>query len=326
VFDLLVTTQEEGSFVGLQLPPRGVGKAGRGRRAPLLAAVLGVAVVLLAGCSSENRDDWKNLAMPSPATEQGEHTLALWQGAWVAALLTGVVVWALIFWVVWHYRRRSDDEIPIQTRYNLPLEIFYTVAPIIMVIVFFSHTVRVQNIVLDDPTPDNTIEVVGQQWTWTFNYGLGEQDPSANDDLDDDEYAYDKYAYVAGTGSDIPTLVLPVDQTTRFNLYSPDVIHDFGVPAFLIKMDVIPGRVNHYQVTPTEIGEYRGKCYELCGVYHSRMLFNVRVVSQEDYAAYLADLEDTQNTSDGPLIGGENADTQVGLTNEADEYGEGDAE
>lgn len=326
VFDLLVTTQEEGSFVGLQLPPRGVGKARRGRRAPLLAAVLGVAVVLLAGCSSENRDDWKNLAMPSPATEQGESTLALWQGAWVAALLTGVLVWALIFWVVWRYRRRSDDEIPIQTRYNLPLEIFYTVAPIIMVIVFFSHTVRVQNIVLDDPTPDNTIEVVGQQWSWTFNYGVGEQDPSANDVLDDDEYAYDQYAYTVGTASDIPTLVLPVDQTTRFNLYSPDVIHDFGVPAFLIKMDVIPGRVNHYQVTPTEIGTYSGKCYELCGVYHSRMLFNVEVVSQEEYAAYVAELAQTENTSDGPLIGGENADSQIGLTDEADEYAEGDAE
>ncbi|WP_253943944.1 aa3-type cytochrome oxidase subunit II [Nocardioides marmotae] len=311
--------------MGLQLPPRGVGKARRGRRAILLAAVLGLAAVL-SGCSADSQEEWKNLAMPSPATEQGEHTLALWQGAWIAALVTGVIVWALIFWAVWRYRRRSDDEIPIQTRYNLPLEVFYTLAPIIMVIVFFSHTVRVQNIVLDDPTPDNTVEVVGQQWSWTFNYGLGEQDASANDELTDDEYAYDEYAYVSGTGSDIPTLVLPVNQTTRFNLYSPDVIHDFGVPAFLIKMDVIPGRVNHYQVTPKEIGTYAGKCYELCGVYHSRMLFNVEVVSEEDYAAYLEELEATGNTSDGPLIGGENADTQVGMTNEADEYAEGGAE
>ena len=88
--------------------------------------------------------------MPEPASAQGEHTLALWQGAWIAALVTGVVVWGLIFWVVVRYRRRSDDEIPMQTRYNLPLEIFYTIAPIIMVIVFFSHTVKTQNIVLDE--------------------------------------------------------------------------------------------------------------------------------------------------------------------------------
>ena len=88
--------------------------------------------------------------MPKPVTVEGESTLDLWQGAWIAALLTGVVVWGLIFYAIWRFRRRSDDEVPIQTRYNLPLEIFYTIFPIIMVIVFFSHTIRVQNIVLND--------------------------------------------------------------------------------------------------------------------------------------------------------------------------------
>ncbi len=88
--------------------------------------------------------------MPDPASVQGEHILSLWQGAWIAALLTGVVVWALIFYAIFRFRRRSDDEIPVQTRYNLPLEIFYTIAPVIMVIVFFAHTVETQNFVLDD--------------------------------------------------------------------------------------------------------------------------------------------------------------------------------
>ena len=129
------------------------------------------------------------------------------------------------------YRRRSDDEIPVQTRYNLPLEIFYTIAPVVMVIVFFAHTVRTQNIVLEDDTaPENIIEVTGQQWSWTFNYGLGEPDNSADDDRYDDDFAYDSYVHDGGTGSYIPELWLPVDETTRFNLHSPDVIHDFGCP------------------------------------------------------------------------------------------------
>ena len=120
-------------------------------------AVPAVGIALLAsGCDSEEA---KRLAMPDPASSQGEHILNLWQGAWIAALVTGVVVWGLIFYVVVRYRRRSDDEIPIQTRYNLPLEIFYTIFPVIMVIVFFSHTVRVQNEVLDDSPPDNTITI-----------------------------------------------------------------------------------------------------------------------------------------------------------------------
>ena len=258
--------------------------------------------------------------MPDPASEQGEHVLSLWQGAWIAALVTGVVVWGLIFYVVIRYRRRSDDEIPVQTRYNLPLEIFYTIAPVIMVVVFFDHTVHTQNIVLkDDKAPDNIIEVTGQQWSWTFNYGLGDPDNAADDDRFDDEFAYDSYVHDGGTGSYIPTLWLPVDETTRFNLHSPDVIHDFGVPSFLMKMDVVPGRVNHYVIHPTRDGTFKGKCYELCGVYHSRMLFTVKVVSREDYEAHLQSLEDSGQTSDLPLLGGAEAYTQDGLESGSEE-------
>ena len=266
--------------------------------------------LLASGCSEEG----KRLAMPDPGSEQGEHILSLWQGAWIAALATGVVVWGLIFYVVIRFRRRSDDEIPIQTRYNLPLEIFYTIAPVVMVVVFFSHTVRTQNIVLEDEVPpDNIIEVTGQQWSWTFNYGLGEMDNSADDDRFDHNFAYDSYVHDGGTGSYIPDLYLPVNETTRFNLHSPDVIHDFGVPGFLMRMDVVPGRVNHYVIKPTRIDTYTGRCYELCGVYHSRMLFTVHVVSREDYEAHLQELEDAGQTVDLPLLGGEGAYTQDGL-------------
>ncbi len=284
-----------------------------------------VGVALLAsGCADDTEAG--RLAMPDPASAQGEHTLDLWQGAWIAAWLTGIVVWGLIFYVVIRYRRRHDDEIPVQTRYNLPLEIFYTIAPVVMVIVFFSHTVRTQNAVLEDEVPpDNIIEVVGQQWSWTFNYGIGgEPDNAADDDRFDDEFPYDEYVFEGGTGSYIPTLYLPVDETTRFNLHSPDVIHDFGVPAFLMKMDVIPGRVNHYVITPTREGVFKGKCYELCGVYHSRMLFEVHVVSREEYDQHLQDLEDGGAVADKPVLGGSEAYTQDGL--EAEESATGGTE
>jgi cytochrome c oxidase subunit 2 len=268
----------------------------------------------LASCSSETQDEWARFAMPDPASDQGERILDLWQGAWVAALIVGVIVWGLIFYSVWRFRRRSHDEIPIQTRYNLPLEIFYTIAPIVMVIVFFAHTVKTQNYVLDDNREvDNTLEVVGQQWSWTFNYGVGEQDRSADDQLFDDKFPYQSYVHVSGTGSDIPTLYLPVGETTRFNLHSPDVIHDFGIPAFLMRMDVIPGRVNHYEITPTRTGTFAGKCYELCGVYHSRMLFNVEVVSQEEYQQHVQELQADGATTDRPVLGGAFATDQAGI-------------
>jgi cytochrome c oxidase subunit 2 len=271
---------------------------------------VGVTVVALGGCSEEA----KRLGMPEQKSTQGQHVLELWQGAWIAALTTGVVVWGLIFYCVIAFRRRSDDEIPVQTRYNLPLEIFYTIAPVIMVVVFFNHTVRTQDIILEDTEPPDTIiEVTGQQWTWMFNYGLGDPDNSADDDRADDVFAYDQYVHEGGTGSYIPELWLPVNETIRFNLHSPDVIHDFGIPSFGMRMDVVPGRVNHYVITTTDTGTFRGACYELCGVYHSRMLFEVHVVSREDYEAHLAALEETGGSSDFPLLGGSDAYTQDGL-------------
>jgi len=160
--------------------------------------------------------------------------------------------------------------------------------------------------VLDEvDNPDHTIEVVGQQWSWTFNYSS------------DRDVTGGKVPYTAGTGSNIPTLVLPVDQTIEFKLSSPDVIHSFWIPGFLMKMDVIPGQVgedrNSFQVKPTEEGTFVGKCAELCGVYHSRMLFNVEVVSESEYTAYLKELEAKGSVADEPLYGGENARTQAGL-------------
>ena len=108
----------------------------------------------------------------------------------------------------------------MQTRYNLPLEILYTIAPVIMVLVFFYFTVDTQNEVARPQVdnPDHTVEVVGQQWSWTFNY------------VEDDASTGGQVVYAAGTGADIPTLYLPVDETVEFELSSPDVIHSFWVP------------------------------------------------------------------------------------------------
>lgn len=304
--------------MGLQVP----NLSGVPARRTLKVALLGVTMLVLAGCSEADQHQIRNLAMPDRASAEGPYTYELWKWAWVAAMVTGVIVWGLIFYAVVKFRRRSDDEVPRQTRYNLPLEVFYTIAPVLMCVVFFFHTVRVQDEVVKlDDNPDMTVEVMGQQWSWTFNHGVGEQqDPSASGE--DGEFAYGSYVYTSGTGAQIPTLVIPVDQTIQFNLHSPDVIHDFGVPSFLVKMDVIPGRVNKLQVTPTVEGTYAGKCYELCGVSHSRMLFNVEVVSQSEYEAHLAELAEAGNTVEAPILGGSYVRDQAGLDDESEGHSE----
>jgi cytochrome c oxidase subunit 2 len=106
---------------------------------------------------------------------------------------------------------------------------------------------------------EHKIGVVGKQWSWDFNY--------LNADV-----------YESGTPKDRPVLYLPVGEKVQFDVDSRDVIHSFWVPAFLFKFDAIPGKHNTFEVTPTKTGTFAGKCAELCGVDHSRMLFDVRVV------------------------------------------------
>jgi cytochrome c oxidase subunit 2 len=223
-------------------------------------------------------------------------------------MITGVLVWGLIAFVAIRYRRRSETEIPIQTRYNLPIEIFYTIAPIMMVIVFFYFTVDTQGKVLhNEKNPDETITVVGQQWSWTFNYNLG---------YDKTKHAYapagsGQVVYEGGTTANRPTLWLVKDKSVEIYLASPDVIHSFWVPAFLFKMDDVPGRDNHFALTPTRTGTFEGRCAELCGVYHSRMLFNVKVVDQAAYDAHLAQLASQGNT--GMATGASQVNKTAGL-------------
>ncbi len=285
--------------VGLQLPRR-MRRAGIG-------LTLALPVLLLGACSQETQDAWRRGAIPEGASDRSDAVITLWQWTWVAALATGFLVWGLIAYAVIKFRRRSDDEIPVQTRYNLPMEILYTVAPVVMVLVFFKFIIDTQDEVQAAPSePDHVVKVVGQQWSWTFNY------------IEDDALDGSTTVYEAGTPADPPTLYLPVDESVTFELSSPDVIHSFWVPAFTYKMDVVPGRDNEFTMTPTREGTYAGKCAELCGTYHSRMLFEVQVVSADEFADKLADLEEQGNV--GEALGGSDAVTQDGL----DETGEGE--
>ena len=264
-------------------------------------------LLLLGGCSSADQEQIRRLAMPVEATDRAPLIYDLWVGSWIAAIAVGVVVWGLILYASFRFRRRSDDEVPVQTRYNLPIEILYTVAPVVVVLVLLYETIETQNQVLERASEESpalhTVNVVGAKWAWTFNY-MGEDAVNG------------QTVHTVGTPADLPTLMLPVGEKVRIRLSSPDVIHSFWVPSFLFKLDVIPGRNNAFVFTPTREGTYAGKCAELCGTYHSRMLFNVDVVSVEEYEAHLQDLQDQGDV--GLAVGGSDARTQKGSEDEGD--------
>lgn len=255
------------------------------RRVPVVIGAASAAM-LLSGCGEAVSRGF----MPEPATEVGPDVISFWNSTWIAALAVGVLVWALILWAVFAYRRRSDDEVPTQFRYHVPFEILYTVVPIFMVAALFGQTVNLQNAMLDtEQEPDVVVNVAGKKWSWDFNY--------VNEDVYvAGEQAQDLNLGEEGLPETLPTMVLPVDSRVEFVLTSRDVIHSFWVVNFLQKLDMVPGRVNILQVTTTEEGTFQGKCAELCGAYHSEMLFQVEVVSQEEYDAFIADLEAAGNT------------------------------
>ncbi len=247
-------------------------------RRSLIATSTVVAVLVLAGCTQAQIDQWKRLGLPVAASNRSPAILDLWIGTWIAAGVVGIGVWGLIGWAWFRYRRRGSL-LPKQNRYNLPMEVFYTIAPFIIIGVLFYYTILAQDrVTAQVADPDHTIDVVGQKWSWTFNY------KEANNP------AVGKDVYESGTISQTPDLYLPVNKSVHFNLSSPDVIHSFWVPAFYEKLDVIPGRDNHFSLTPNKEGVFAGKCAELCGTYHSAMLFNVHIVSEADYNAYLKTL------------------------------------
>lgn len=248
----------------------GIGDRVKRKRLGLGLTALASAL-LLTSCSSNT--ELGRIGMPEPATEEAPRILSLWQGSWIASMFVGVLVWALLIWAIVAYRRKDGDKLPEQTKYHVPLEVMYTVIPLIMILALFWFTARDQKILTENPGDQkHSVNVVGWRWSWGFNY-------------------IEEGAYDVGTPGERPVLWLPVDEKVKFTLTSPDVIHSFWIPAFLTKMDVIPGAENEFTVTPNKLGVFPGKCAELCGVDHARMIFDVKVVTRAEFDAHIAELK-----------------------------------
>ena len=254
------------------------------------AAATIAATVLAGGC------ELPGFGAPDPASKQGDSIHSLWQGFFLAAMAVAALVWGLLIFVIVRYRRRrgDPDRMPDQNAYNIPVEIIYTVIPVLVVAVLFGvsvNTERSVNHVGKDAAA--TVDVIGFQWSWQFHY-RGED------------------VTITGVPGRGPQLVLPVGQPSHLRLISADVNHSFWVPDFLSKRDLIPGVRNEIEVTPTKIGSYVGRCAEFCGLDHWQMNYSVRVVSRSDYEAWLAEAKADQ---------GDKAPLKVPVDDEGDTAG-----
>jgi len=255
-------------------------------------------VIVTTGCQASA---WTRLGLRAPVTQQGDVTVAMWQGSWIAALAVGVVVWGGIIWVIIFHRKRGDH-LPQQVRYNLPIELLYTVVPFIMVGVMFFFTAKDENYITRLPKgPQVIVNVTGFQWTWEFQYPQYKVTPAGGPNSIVTELGAMWNGQI-GNGSNesqLPLLVIPVQEPVQFNLTSIDVIHSFWVNEFEFKRDVIPGFPNHFAITANHTGSFIGRCSELCGVYHSRMLFRIWIVTPAQFRKWIHKEQQKQSSSGG---------------------------
>jgi len=251
------------------LPPKGetIGATRKRRLRTLIA--LPIAALVLTGCNEPAF--W---AKPG-VTTTSKQTFHLWQGFSIAAVIIGAFVLLLIAYAVLRYRRKGDT-IPKQTQYHIPLELAYTIIPIVIVFALFAATVVVENKVTAEPTPSTTINAYAFQWGWKFKV--------ANSN-----------AVIVGQTTQSPMFEMPVGTDVRFHLNSLDVVHGFYIRAFNFSRYAQPGVDNTFTFHAEQTGTYFGQCTQLCGLYHAYMWFRVKVVTQAQYQAWLAEF----NTPEG---------------------------
>jgi cytochrome c oxidase subunit 2 len=238
----------------------------------LIASVLGVAAGLLI--------NW----FPPAASTQADGVDTLWDVLIIASVPIFVLVTVVIAFSIINFRMRPGEEAidgpPIHG--NTRLEVIWTALPAILIVALVTYAYIVLRDIEKAPAAgrERVVQVFGEQFAWTFAYNEG------------------------GKRFRTAQLYLPANESVKFDVRSKDVIHDFWVPAFRMKIDAVPGITTSYRVTPTQLGDHAIVCAELCGLGHAFMRQTAHVLSEADFAAWV-------RRASAPAAGGGQAGGQV---------------
>lgn len=195
---------------------------------------------------------------------------------WLITIIT-VFVLVLLVMVVVKFNARANP-VPSRTTHNTLIEVAWTLIPVLILVGISVPSFRLLFLQLDIPKADLTIKATGKQWYWSYAY------PDNGKFEFDSLLAQDKKPRLLGVDNE---MVVPVNKVVRIQTTGADVIHSFAVPAFGIKIDSIPGRLNETWFKATKTGMFYGQCSELCGKDHAFMPIAVRVVSDQEFAAWV---------------------------------------
>jgi cytochrome c oxidase subunit 2 len=210
-----------------------------------------------------------------------------WFHNWIllpAIIAISLLVLALIVYIVWRFNETANP-VPSRRTHNGVLEFAWTVAPALILVVIAVPSFRLLSQQLIIPAPDLTLKVTASQWHWNYGY------PKSEGGFSFDSLYVEEKDLKPGEPNIITAdheMVVPVGKVIEVDVTSQDVIHSFSVPSFGIKIDAIPGRLNKTWFKAEHEGMFYGQCSNICGIDHAFMPINVRVLSQSDYEAWLA--------------------------------------
>src|SRR5690348_9933738 len=253
---------------------------------PVLSVLSAIALILLArpgaawaalGQPVPWQMDLQDSATPVMQDVAGFHTFLLW----VIAVISAFVLVLLLICIV-RYNARANPT-PSRTTHNTPIEILWTIVPVIILAVIAVPSFRLLFVQLEVPKPDLTVKVTGKQWFWSYAY------PDSKFEFDslmvqEKDLKPGQLRLLAVDNE----MVVPVNKVVHVLVTGADVIHSFAVPSFGSRIDAVPGRINDTWFKATREGIYYGQCSELCGVDHSFMPIVVRVVSDQEFTAWVA--------------------------------------
>jgi len=247
---------------------------GRQERTPVVWMVIHGVIASALGIAAGVLIEW----FPEQGSTQAQRVDTVWDVLIWASVPIFVTVMIIVLFSVRNFRMRPGEENldgpPIHG--NTKLEIYWTALPAIILVALCSYSYVELQAIEESKPGEMRIKVTGQQFAWTFEYPQAGGKPIASTQL-----------------------YLPVDKPVRFIVRSPDVIHDFWVPAFRMKVDAVPGIDTSYRITPRREGSYPVVCAELCGLGHSLMRNKARVVSQSQFAAWIAEQKAPAQTAVG---------------------------
>jgi len=239
-------------------------------------AVAGMALVSGGTSFAAQPQPWEVTLQPA-ASPVMENIVWFHNFLFVLITLITLFVLALLVVVVVKFNARANP-VPSKTTHNTLIEVAWTLIPVLILVGIAVPSFRLLFQQLDIPKADLTVKATGKQWYWSYSY------PDNGKFEFDSLLAQDKQPRLLGVDNE---MVVPVNKVIRVQTTGADVIHAFAVPAFGIKIDSIPGRLNETWFKATKVGMYYGQCSELCGKDHAFMPIAVRVVEDQEFVAWV---------------------------------------